>query len=163
MASQRLTVATLTGATAKAVTTLFAGWRSAPDPIAVDGFCTALRDNALSPVVVYFAEWIDRWLMGDLVPGPGAVEGQRFIASLITPDQATEWVGRCGDQHREQVWLAAQLRAAATGWEWVADRLAVVLVREVTGPSATDEELRAAAGAAPAWLSQSISSELLRP
>ena len=67
MATQRMTIATFAGTAADAVAGLFRTWRDSPDPGAVDRFSLALRDNALSLPVVYFAEWIDRWLMGDIV------------------------------------------------------------------------------------------------
>ena len=110
MATQRLTMATLAGQSAAVVAARFDQWRSAPDPAAVDRLCAAIRKHALSLPVVYFAEWVDRWLMGDSVPGPGAVEGRRFQATCLSPGQAAGWAGRCGGQFAEQGWLAARLR-----------------------------------------------------
>ncbi len=159
MATQRLTVATLTGAAAEAVADQFAGWRTTPNPVAVDQFCLGLRDHAPSLAVAYFAEWVDRWLMGDLVPGPGTVEARQFQATVMSPEQAVTWAARCRDEVREEKWLATQLRTAreaATDTKWDV----VVVVREVTGPSATDEEIRAAADLMPNWLrSREKSSE----
>jgi hypothetical protein len=103
---------------------------------------------------MYFAEWVDRWLMGDLVPGPGAVEGRRFQATCLSPPLALQWADQCGSQVAEQNWLANRLREAASGWCEGAGPYVLVVVREVFGPSATDEELQAAAGTIPAWLSQ---------
>ena len=152
MVTQRLTVATLAGRSAVAVATRFERWRSAPDPAAVDQLCESFREHALSLPVVYFAEWVDRWLMGDLVPGPGAVEGLLFQAACLSPAQAVAWADRCGSQFAEQGWLASRLREAAAGWGGVAEPYTVVVVREAVGASPTDEEVRAAAGAVPAWL-----------
>ena len=153
MATQRLTVATLAGQAATAVVAQFERWRSAPDPTAVDRLCASIREHALSLPVVYFAEWVDRWLMGDLVPGPGAVEGRRFQAACLAPAQATAWADRCGSQFAEQRWLASRLREAAAGWGGVAEPYAVVVVREAVGASATDDEVQATARSIPAWLS----------
>ena len=153
MATQRLTVATLAGHSATAVAAQFERWRSASDPAAVDRICGSLCEHSLSLPVVYFAEWVDRWLMGNLVPGPGAVEGRRFQATCLTPAQATEWADECGSQFAEQGWLASRLREAAAGWGGIAEPYSVVVFREAVGASATDDEVQAAADSVPAWLS----------
>lgn len=152
MAAQRLVVATLAGEAASAVIALFRSWTPAADPAAIDLFCGRLRDNGDSLPVVYFSEWVDRWLMGDLVPGPAAAAGHRCEAVCLSPAQAIAWAEGCGDQFPEQGWLAARLREAARGWGSVAKRYAVVVVREVIGPSTADDEVRASLGAVPAWL-----------
>jgi hypothetical protein len=117
----------------------------------VDRLCTAVRANGLSLPVTYFAEWVDRWLMGDAVPGPGPFQGSRFQAAGLTPEQARAWADRCGSQFPEQEWLACRLREAADSGA-ASGRAMVVLIREVVGPSATDEEVREALGAVPGWL-----------
>ena len=152
MATQRLMVATLAGRSAFAVVARFEQWRAIPDPAAVDRMCASVRESALSLPVVYFAEWVDRWLMGDLVPGPDAVEGRRFQAACLSPTQATGWADRCGTQFAEQGWLASRLREAAVGWGSVAEQYAVVVIREAVGASPTDGEVQAAASGVPAWL-----------
>jgi hypothetical protein len=152
VATQRLTVATLAGRAAVAVSARFEQWRSAPDIEAVDRMCASLREHALDLPMVYFAEWVDRWLMGDLVPGPGAVEGRRSQATCLSPTEALGWAGRCGSQFAEQGWFAGRLREAAAGWGGVGEPYAVVVVREAVGASATDDEVQAAADRLPAWL-----------
>jgi hypothetical protein len=156
VATQRLTVAALAGQAAVAVAARFGQWRATPpDPETVDRFCVLIREHALSPPVVYFAEWVDHWLIGDLVPGPGAVEGRQFQVTGLSRVQAVAWAERCGDQFPEQLWLASRLREAATGWGAAADRYAVVVAREVVATSISDDEVRAALGRLPAWLSSS--------
>jgi hypothetical protein len=145
-------VATLAGEAALAVAERFARWREIPDAEAVDHFCRDLRENSLSLPVVYFSEWIDRWSMGDVVPGPNATEGRRFQAACLLPEQAVTWAGRCGRQFPEQRWLAARLQEATAGLGAVTERYAVVVIRGVTSPSATDEEVKASLGRVPAWL-----------
>lgn len=152
MATQRMMVETLAGQAAVAVTKQFETWRSTPNPEAVDRLCAAIRDNALSLSVVYFTEWVDRWLMGDQVPGPGAVQGGRFQATCLSPAQALDYAGQVVNQHAEQRWLVSRLREAAAGWGGVAEPYAIVIVREVVGPSAGDDEIQAAAQSIPAWL-----------
>ena len=117
----------------------------------MDQLCLAIRENALSLSVVYFAEWVDRWLMGDAVPGPDRVEGRRFQAANLNPEQAHEWASRRGDQFPEQQWLARRLNEATRGGGEFG-QTTVVVIREVVGPSATDDELQEALGAVPEWL-----------
>jgi len=156
MASQRLFVATLAGDAAAATANLFLSWRAASpafDTLAVDRFCTSLRDNGTSLPIVYFCEWIDRWLMGDQVPGPGAIEGRRFQTACFSRQEAIDWASRCGSQYQEQEWLATRLREAALAWSGLADRVVVVVVREVFDGSTMDEEVQASLAVVPRWLS----------
>ncbi len=152
MATQRLTVATLAGQSAIAVATRFDEWRSVADPVAVDQLCASIREHALSLPVVYFTEWVDRGLMGDLVPGPNKVEGHRTQATCLSSAEAVAWAERCGGQFAEHGWLASRLREAAGGWSGVGEPYAVVIVREVVWASVTDDEVRAAAASVPPWL-----------
>jgi hypothetical protein len=160
MATQRLMVATVAGEAGAAVKALARAWLGGPtpDPAVVDGFCERLLANGAALPVVYFCEWVDRWLMGDLVPGPGTVEGGRYQVACLTPAEAVAWADRCRTQFPEQGRLAARLREAAEGWGSVAEPLAVVVVREVLGPSTTDDEVRAALRGVPAWLSDEQST-----
>jgi hypothetical protein len=159
VARQRLIAATFAGQAAVTVAAQFARWRTASEPEAVDRFCATVREHAASLPIVYFAEWIDRWLMGDQVPGPGKVAGRQFDASCLTPAQAIAWADECGSQFAEQEWLASRLREAAAGWGTVAEEYAVVVIREVIGPSTTDDEVRAALGSVPRWLALPEASE----
>ncbi len=153
MATQRLTVATLAGDAALAANVLFRSWQSRPDPAAVDQLCDGLRGDGLSLPVVYFCEWADRWSMGDDAPGPGAAEGRRYEATCLTPAQTEARAGRCGRQLPEQGWLAARLREAAGAWAGICEPRVVLVVREVIGLSATDEEVTDSLRIVPRWLS----------
>ncbi|MSQ94835.1 MAG: hypothetical protein EXR98_09805 [Gemmataceae bacterium] len=150
---QKLIAATVIGESATAVVTLFHAWAKVIDQVAVDRFCDALRHNGTSLPVVYYCEWVDRWLMGDLVPGPRAVMGQRYEAACLSPQEALAWAEQCGDQWQEQTWLAARLREATAGWGTTTDQYAIVIVREVLDVSTTDEEVQASVGVIPDWLS----------
>jgi len=152
MAMQRLIVATLAGESAAVVAGLFQSWRAGSDPAAVDRFCPALRANAPSLPIIYFCEWVDHWLMGDLVPGPEAVEGNQYQAACYLPEQALQWAARCGNQFPEQEWLACRLREAASAWGSTNPR-AIVVVREVLGGSTTDEHVSTSLQVIPDWLS----------
>lgn len=116
----------------------------------VNRFCVALREHSLSLSVVYFAEWVDRWLMGDEVPGPDAVEGRRYSAVCLSPEQAMAWADGRANQFSEQHWFASRLREAATAWDADAGKV-VVILREVVGASASDVEVCMAG--VPEWLS----------
>jgi hypothetical protein len=151
---QRMTMATLAGEAAIAAGNLFEQWRAVPDAAAVDRFCADLRENCLVLPVVYYTEWVDRWLMGDKVPGPGVVEGRTFQASCFTPAQARAWADQCGRQFAEEKWLARRLKEAAAGWGTVSEHYAVVVTREVVGGSTLDEEVKASLRGVPAWLSR---------
>jgi hypothetical protein len=156
MALQRLFIATLAGDAAAVTASLFDSWRNVAsdvDVVAVDRFCTALRGNATSLPIVYFSEWIDRWLMSDAAPGPGTVEGRRFQATCFTRSEAMDWAGKCGNQFQEQQWLAARLREATLAWSELADRVVVLVVREVLDGSTADGEMQASFGVVPGWLS----------
>src|SRR5262249_4798702 len=122
-------------------------------PSTIDHFCKQLWANGTTLPVVYFCEWVDRWLMGNLVPGPGCMNGTRYQVTCLRPEQATEWAEQCGDQFPEQGWLASRLREAAAGWALMTDRRVVVAIREVIGPSTTDDEVRESLGRIPGWLS----------
>jgi hypothetical protein len=155
MASQRVLIATIAGDSAVTVANLFASWRSeigGSEIAAVDRFCEALRSNADALQVVYYCEWIDRWLMGDRIPGPGTVEGRRFQATCLTREETIGWAGHCGTQFEEQIWLATRLREAATARKDLANPAVIVIVREVLGSTTTDEEVLASLGAVPGWL-----------
>lgn len=154
MASQRIIIATLAGEAATIAAQRFDHWRNAAEPAAIDRFCVELRENSTSLQVLYFSEWIDRWLMGNEVPGPRAVEGRRFEATCLSCEESLDWARRCGRQFEEQKWLSARLREAATAWSSLTDRLAVAIVREVFDGSATDEEIQAALYHVPGWLTQ---------
>lgn len=161
MATQRLTIATLVGASADAVETLFQSWCADPSApnVAVDPFCEQIRANGHLLPIVYFCEWIDRWLMGDQVPGPSAIEGRRFQAVCLTPEQAIARAEKLGTQFDEQVWFAARLREAADGWELLVAKRAVVVIREVLDGSTLDEEVVAASRAIPDWLKRFSSNQ----
>jgi hypothetical protein len=123
---------------------LFQEWRSGQpfDPETVDRFCQQLPAHGAELPVVYFCEWVDRWLMGDQVPGSGAVQGSRFQVTCLSRAGAQLQARQCGNQFEEQKWLASRLREAATSWAGE-EPAVVVVVREVLGGSTTDEEIRA--------------------
>jgi hypothetical protein len=140
---------TLGGDEALAAHTMFASWRAAGqllESLEVDQFCQSLRAKALSLTVLYYCEWKDQWLMADLVPGPEWAEGRNYQATCLSPEQANELARKCGDQFEENVWFATRLREAATACSLLVKRRRIIVVREVVGPSASDEEIRTACG-----------------
>ena len=152
---QRMLMATLAGDAADAAADFFHHLASSPDPIIVDRFCAAISDNRLSLPIVYFCEWVDRWLMGDRVPGPAARDGRRYQASCMTPAEANAWAEKCGTQYQEELSFASRLREAAHGWRTVADRYTIVVVREVLHVSTGDDEVEVSLSGVPSWLAAS--------
>lgn len=150
--TQRLTVATIAGHAANAITAKFEQWRMEPDAKAIDRLCQAIHDHALSPSIIYYSRWIDRWLMGDLVPGPGTVEGNQFQATYFSPIDARNLAKRCGKQFAEQDWFASRLQEAALAYGDVAKPHVIVVIRQLIGATATDDEIQSAAMEIPAWL-----------
>jgi hypothetical protein len=150
MATQRMTVVSLGGEQAALAVRLFTEWRLASSPAEIDLFCEALRANGWALPLLYFCEWLDTWLMGDLVPGPAKVEGRRFEAACLTPAEAVEWAAGLLLQCREEVWLAARLREAAAAYRCDV----VVVIREPLGGCATDEEIEESLRTVPGWLGE---------
>jgi len=152
---QRVILLTLGGEAAQRAAGLIDAWRrqSNVDTAAVDGFCETLRAQSNETLsIVYYAEWIDRWLMGDRIPGPQAIDGRRFQLTCFTREQALDWAGHCGSQFPEQEWLAARLREAAAAWCGSAGQALIVGLREVTGASATDDEIETALQVVATWM-----------
>jgi hypothetical protein len=148
---------TLGGEPARLATKAIASWRgqTSPDVAAIDQFCDALRANANGALaVLYYTEWIDRWLMGDLVPGPNAVEGRRFQLTTFAPAQARDWAQHCQAKYQEGAWFAARLREAADAWCGDSETVLIVVVREVFGGLAGDDEIKAALEVVPEWMAQ---------
>lgn len=94
--------------------------------------------------------------MGDLLSSKQSFAGLRFDLRLATPPQAIEWAETLGSQFPEQQWFAARLLEAAAGWGSVCDTYLVAVLREVLGPSTTDEEVLEASRTTPEWLSHAV-------
>ncbi len=159
MATQRITVATIIGEAGKAVIELFSEWRAAQGAQQqeaarheVDRFAKQLRANGGVLPIVYFCEWFDHWLMGNSIHGSESVDGSQFEASCGSDIEAMGCADQCGDQFPEQRWLAARLREAAEGRQPFSEPAVVVMLREVVGGSATDEEVAASRQGVPEWL-----------
>ncbi len=150
--TQRMTVATLLGDSSAVVIRMFDHWRGSPDPAGVDRFCAALRENGLSLPVAYFAEWVDRWSMGDTVPGPRALHGKQFEAACLPPAEAITWADTRSEQFPEYQWFASRLREAATAWTSASESGAVVVLRDVIGVSSSDDDVMRSRTSVPSWL-----------
>jgi hypothetical protein len=161
MASQRLFIATLGGKAAEATADLFAAWHRLLPTVneqEIDGFCEALRANSTSLQVLYSCEWIDRWLMGDTVPGPNKIPGRRYDLTVLSPKEAAEWAAWDSFQFEEQEWFSNHLREAARAWAELVERRIVVVVREVFGATATDDEILQAIDIVPPWLANVVAA-----
>lgn len=150
MATQRITVATIAGEAGQRAAALFRKWHSPKvdgglDAVrrAVDRFAEQLRTRGGIPPIVYYCEWFDNWLMGDSIHSGKVVEGNQFSVSCGSWREASAWAELCGNQHQEQQWLAMRLREASEVWQLLAEPATVVILRQVLGPSYTDEEVMA--------------------
>jgi hypothetical protein len=157
MATQRITVATIAGAAGVAVADLFCQWivasgQGKANQPTLEQFCEGLRSNGHMLPVLFFVEWIDHWLMGDEVPGPGTVSGQRFEACCLTSSEAKQWAQQIGNQFPEKEWLKSRLRIAASTWHPSESEAVVVILREVLGPSVSAEDVEGTMDKVPEWL-----------
>ncbi len=161
MATQRFTVAKVGGDAGRAVGERLRAWAALGDAerdAAVTAFALGLRANAHVPPVVSFCEWADLWLMGDtlrsLVEGSGGVYlvADRFSLGVCDDLDAVRRLPRDGWQYDEQAAFAARLREAADEWKLVVPDGVIVVVREVLGPSADDDEVRVSLAGVPGWL-----------
>ncbi|HEY8503670.1 MAG TPA: hypothetical protein VIL46_03755 [Gemmataceae bacterium] len=182
MVTQRLTLAKIARAAGDAVLRRVREWASArqtgnpsewsseqwPADVRreVDAFASRLRANGHLPPVVYFAEWADSWSMFDTFdrwltpPGetaPLKVCGDRAkLYAYRLPDGGV-LVDRLRQSGRaqwvEEKWLRRRLREAVNSWGKIAPVGVIILVREPTGPSVLDEELRASLDHVPEWIS----------
>lgn len=150
MARQRITVATIAGETGRIAAALFHKWHSTQadegqDVVrrGVDRFAEQLRIRGGVLPIVYYCEWFDYWSMGDLTQLGKVVEGQQFSASCGSRKEVMAWAEQCVDQYPEQQWLAMRLREASAAWQLLAEPATIVILRQVLGPSYTDEEVTA--------------------
>jgi hypothetical protein len=160
MATQRLTIATIAGVAGEFVLSRFREWQALHSAgkwlrehgSAVDRFHDRVKENQAIPPVIYFAEWIDHWSMGDKVPGPGAASGSRVEVWCGSLDEVRKRADSCGDQFQEDRWLRARLREAADAWQSLVGGGTMVIFREVLEGSVTDEQIQVSLHEVPDWL-----------
>jgi hypothetical protein len=181
MASQRITVAKLGGASAGVVMRRLRGWSAARDPapadvwsseqwpeevrLQVDAFADRLRVNAVGPPVLAFVEWSDLWSMGDLFarwlappggPPPVILHGDRFEAyGYALPDDGRliRHLAAAGPQQfPESDQYVSRLRETVEAWQELNREAAIVVLREVVGGLVTDEEVEDSLRIVPEWL-----------
>jgi hypothetical protein len=172
LATQRVTIAKVGGRAADVALLRLREWAAArkdadPDewssdqwPSSVRGqadtFADRLRAHSLSLPVIYFVEWSDLWSMGDLFsrwltppggPPPLAIHADRFeVYGYALPDGGH--LGRhlttAGPQQfGEYDQFVGLLHEAVGAWQELAERAALIVLREVVGGLVTDEELKA--------------------
>jgi len=169
MATQRLTIAKVGGRSAQLVAAQFQNWQRhanedrSPSEVsaAVDRFAAQLRDNAHCPPILYFAEWIDQWSMGDLVPGLGddsavVVAGSRFEACCHKPPIAMRATTINGQEAQEVRWLRSRIQEAENAWSELTQEAVIIVLREPLGALVSDEELTESLGSIPPWLASQL-------
>jgi hypothetical protein len=183
MASQRITVAKLGGAAAEVAMLRMHEWASAREtddlsewsneqwPASVrvhaDAFADHLRSHALDLPVTYFAEWADRWSMGDVFtrlltvptsPPPVIIHANRYqIFGYRLPDDGrlVRHLASAGPQQFvEYDWFVWQLQEAVRAWDELVETAALAVLREVVGGLVTDDELSISLSSVPDWLSE---------
>ncbi|WP_165070473.1 hypothetical protein [Paludisphaera rhizosphaerae] len=181
MASQRITVAKIGGVAADVVLVRLRGWaeaRQSSDPdewsseqwlasvrVEVDAFAERLRANSLAPPVIFFVEWSDLWSMGDLFrrwlsppggPSPIEIHADRvsvFGYSLPDGYRLACHLSSAGPQLcDESNQFIARLRESLEARRSLAEKSALIVVREVVGGLVTDEEMEASLAVVPEWL-----------
>jgi hypothetical protein len=182
VASQRITIAKLAGVSGDIALDRLAAWsaaRNADDPNLwspeqwpehvrqeADDFAERLRASGFSLPVCYFVEWADLWSMGDLFPrwltppnspkaiGVHANRFEMFAYSLPDGGRLADYLAAAGPQQfSETDWFIARLQEAASAWEKLAARATLVVLRNVVGGSALDEEVTASLNTPAPWLS----------
>jgi hypothetical protein len=181
LATQRITIAKVGGVAAEVILRLLREWSEAritsdPETWAstqwpadirrkADTLSDRLRANSCAPPVVYFAEWVDMWSMGDQFrhwlappdgPPPFVVHADQFeVYAAAIPDggRLARHLANAGPrQHVEQDWYVRRLREAVEAWGQVVERAVIVVLRQVIEGSVTDEEMRVSLDRLPGWL-----------
>ena len=161
MASQRITVLKIVGTAGAVLCETVRSLRAAPESAdRTDSLARQLLAHRTELPVVSYVEWVDRWLMGDDVPGlferigGVVVAGRAFEIGACDPPELVNGLPTEGWQFDEQTILVRRLREVAAEWRPLARPAVLVVIREVLGASALDEEVRAAAASAdvPEWI-----------
>ena len=132
--------------------------------VAIDAFATRLREHANYPPVLYFAEWIDLWSMGDLVPGLGdeqsvTVASSRFEVACHRSPIRIQATTIAGEETQETRWLRNRIQEAQDAWSNMTQESVIIVLREVFGGLVADEELVESLGSTPSWLSSQLAQK----
>jgi hypothetical protein len=144
-------------------------WSSEQWPLAVrfqaDSFAGRLRTHALDLPIVCFIEWVDLWSMGDAYrrwltppdsPGPWTVHSDRYeIYAYALPHGGllSDHLSSAGPQQWEESdWFIGRLSGAIATCRQIVNRSTLIVVREVVGGLATDEDIAASLSHLPNWL-----------
>lgn len=125
----------------------------------VDAFVSRMLLRALSPPILYRAEHLDYWSMGDVfvhamerVGGDGYKRLQTENHELLAVWSGTgKAIGLDRNASPETVWLYCRLNEAMAAWGDVVERRLIVLIRSPIGGLVTDEEFADALEVLPNW------------
>ncbi len=181
MASQVITLAKIGGKAGDHLWAMFQRWyetRSADQTSeissdqwptatheAVEQFVTNLEQCRNCPSVLYYAQWLDSWSMGDVFQacflssdGAGGLHvcsPKYELFAYRLPDE-DRLLNRTKSRRRnlpdQEEWLRWHLRQAMGAWSSIAQQSTLVLVRNVVGGMATAEEVEASLDLTPDWL-----------
>jgi hypothetical protein len=188
MATQRITVAKIGGAAGFAVMQSLHDLRSsletgrdssrhdgqrAGGPEALKTFVASLRANSSIPPVIFFAEYVDTWSMGDVFQrcfprrrSPNIVRishDELEIMGYRLPDgDALQAQGRRllrtksvrESAGQEQRWFLSIVLHALDAWNVVVQDGALVIIREVLGGLLEDADVEQALEHVPQWITE---------
>jgi len=130
-----------------------------------DRLADLLRSHSASPPIIHFVEWVDAWTVGDtfarwFIRGKESaavqVYGERYeLFGYFLPDEGAlaRHLAEAGPhQHPETEWLESRLQEALVSWDRLTDRAVLLVMRRVTGPTVTDEEILESSQCVPDWL-----------
>lgn len=137
----------------------------------VSRFVKDLRTFSDLPPVLFFSEHLDMWSMGDIVDRrlkasdtgelvqfyTGSCHLACFSLSEVT-DVNTQFNGIEPDAAQEERWFFQTLANAIEAWQGFYDRAVIVVIRQITGGTVTDDEVLSLRESVPEWLSR-LSSE----
>lgn len=187
MATQRIAIAEIVGAAAGSALDSFRWWLAArladecePDCMSPDQwprsirrnmqkFAAGVRAHSDKPPIVFFAECIDMWSMGDVYAAAFPEDGAKLLHVMADdvellcyalPDggklqtHLTRRLRRRSIRERspqETRWYLLNLMEACVAWEGLVGNSALVILRQTLGGLVEDYELRASLDTVPGW------------
>lgn len=184
MASQRIIVSKIGGQAGHVAWTMLKEWAEArqssdsaewcstqwPRAVrdSVDNFIDRLRENSEGPPIIYYAEWVDFWSMGDVLSvgvdsasmqcRPLRVMGERYEVDAyqsLSAEMLRSMRPVLRDSFDETRWFRTRLIEAAHAWSGVVENGLVVVARRVFDGLFEDHEIAASLSHVPNWLVES--------
>jgi hypothetical protein len=128
----------------------------------VDRFVAKMHRSAFTPPVLYRAEYVDTWSMGDVFETALVKKHRDYSRRLYTNDHeiVATWVGHSehiipDDEATDETrWLYNRVNEAMDAWSDFAERRLLVLVRSGLGGLWADDEVKCALQGVPEWFAE---------